>query len=99
MLNTDIADQNPRVADELTTRVRLAQEKMSEEGFSALIVYGNTKVVGSYRYLSGNFLDRCGWVSQGPARNDVTIFDGAAVVVPQTGDPVLLLEPVQMFDQ
>jgi Xaa-Pro aminopeptidase len=99
MLNTDIAEQNPRLADELTTRVRLAQGKMSEEGFSALIVYGNTKVVGSYRYLSGNFLDRCGWVSLGPTRSDVTIFDGAAVVVPQSGDPVLLLEPGQMFDQ
>jgi Xaa-Pro aminopeptidase len=62
-------------------------------------VYGNTKVVGSYRYLSGNFLDRCGWVSHGPTRDEVTIFDGAAVLVPQSGDPVLLLEPGQMFDQ
>ena len=99
MLNKDTAELQPRLSNELTTRVRLAQEKMSEEGFSALIVYGNSKVVGSYRYLSGNFLDRCGWVSQGPTRNDVTIFDGAAVVVPQVGDPVLLLEPGQMFDQ
>lgn len=99
MLNEDIAKQHPGLADELTTRVQLAQQKMAEEGFSALIVYGNTKVIGSYRYLSGNFLDRCGWVSQGPTRSDVTIFDGAAVVVPRAGDPVLLLEPGQMLDQ
>ena len=98
MLTTQ-AKQQPRFAAELTARVRRAQDRMSADGFSALIVYGNTKVVGSYRYLSGNFLDRCGWVSQGPTRNDVTIFDGAAVLVPQAGDPVLLLEPGQMFDQ
>jgi Xaa-Pro aminopeptidase len=99
MLNEDIAEQDPELADELTARVAAAQERMSEEGFSALIVYGNTKVVGSYRYLSGNYLDRCGWVSQGPTRSEMTIFDGAAVVVPQLGDPVILLEPGQMFDQ
>jgi Xaa-Pro aminopeptidase len=99
MLNKETAEQQQRFAAELTNRVRRAQDKMSREGLSALIVYGNTKVIGSYRYLSGNFLDRCGWVSQGPSRSDVTIFDGAAVVVPRTDDPVLLLEPGQMFDQ
>ena len=99
MLKTETATDHPRMAEELIDRVRRAQDTMSQEGFSALIVYGNTKVVGSYRYLSGNFLDRCGWVSQGPSRSEVTIFDGAAVVVPRTGDPVLLLEPGQMFDQ
>lgn len=99
MLNIETAEQDPRFAAELTARVRRAQDRMQEQGFSALIVYGNTKVVGSYRYLSGNFLDRCGWVSQGPTRDHVTIFDGAAVLVPQSGDPVLLLEPGQMFDQ
>ena len=99
MLKTETAEAQPHLAEELVDRIRRAQERMSQEGFSALIVYGNTKVVGSYRYLSGNFLDRCGWVSQGPGRGDVTIFDGAAVVVPRTGDTMLLLEPGQMFDQ
>jgi Xaa-Pro aminopeptidase len=99
VLNQETAEKQPGLAGELVDRVRRAQERMSAEGFSALIVYGNTKVVGSYRYLSGNFLDRCGWVSQGPTRGDVTIFDGAAVVVPRTGDPVLLLEQGQMLDQ
>jgi Xaa-Pro aminopeptidase len=99
MLNPETAEQDPLFAAELTARVRRAQHRMQEQGFSALIVYGNTKVVGSYRYLSGNFLDRCGWVSQGPTRDEVTIFDGAAVLIPQSGDPILLLEPGQMFDQ
>jgi len=99
MLNKETAEQHQTFSRELVNRVRRAQGEMAKKGLSALIVYGNTKVVGSYRYLSGNFLDRCGWVSHGPGRNDVTIFDGAAVVVPRTGDPVLLLEPGQMFDQ
>jgi Xaa-Pro aminopeptidase len=99
MLNPIAAEQNSEFSTDLTSRVQRAQERMTQDGISALLVYGNTKVVGSYRYLSGNFLDRCGWVSTGPTRRDVIIFDGAAVVVPRVGDPVLVLEPGQMFDQ
>ena len=53
MLKTETAADHPhgRGTDQC---VRRAQDRMSQEGFSALIVYGNTKVEGSYRYLSGN---------------------------------------------
>ena len=99
MLTDEAIQRDQPLADELVARVRRAQQEMARQGLSALIVYGNTKVIGSFRYLSGHLLDRCGWVSWGPTRQEVMIFDGAAVLVPQLGDPVLLLEPGQMFDQ
>ena len=70
---------------------------MQADRFDALIVYGNTKMGGSLRYLSGFFVDRTGWVSLGPSREDLFIFDGAALVVPTAGEPILLIEPGHMI--
>ena len=52
---------------------------------------------GSLRYLSGFFIDRTGWVSLGPSSDDLFIFDGAALVVPAAGEPILLIEPGHMI--
>ena len=81
---------------EIDGRVARVQAAMRDEGFDALIAYGNTKAGGSLRYLSGYFVDRTGWVSMGPHREDLFIFDAAGVVIPASGDPVLLIEPGHM---
>jgi Xaa-Pro aminopeptidase len=81
---------------EVDGRVARVQAAMRDEGFDALIVYGNTKAGGSLRYLSGYFVDRTGWVSMGPNREDIFIFDAAGVVVPASGSPILLIEPGHM---
>ena len=73
---------------EIDGRVARVQAAMRDEGFDALIAYGNTKAGGSLRYLSGYFVDRTGWVSMGPHREDLFIFDAAGVVIPASGDPV-----------
>ena len=83
---------------EIRARVERLQAAMATAGFDALIVYGNAKAKGSLTYLSGYFVDRTGWVSNGPTRDDVSIFDGAAVVVPARGEPVLLIESGHMVD-
>jgi Xaa-Pro aminopeptidase len=64
---------------------------METAGYSALLVFGNNKLYGSLRYLSGFFPDRAGWVSIGP--NDILLFEGAVLVVPASGEPLLLVEP------
>jgi Xaa-Pro aminopeptidase len=81
---------------EIANRVGRVQEAMKAQGFDALVVYGNTKAGGSVRYLSDYYVDRTGWVSLGPTGDDSFIFDAAGVVVPATGDPVLLIEPGHM---
>lgn len=87
---------DPRLRDEIARRVAAVQAAMGAEGLDAVIAYGNTKAAGSLRYLSGYFVDRTGWVSFGPSRDDVFIFDAAAVLVPASGDPILLIEPGHM---
>jgi Xaa-Pro aminopeptidase len=63
---------------------------MKELGYDALIVYGNNKVLGSLRYLTDYFPDRCGWTSIGP--NETYLFDGAAFLLPLHGENALLLD-------
>jgi Xaa-Pro aminopeptidase len=86
-----------RLRQDIGERVARVQDAMQRAGLDALVVYGNTKAGGSLRYLTGYFIDRTGWVSLGPTRDDVFIFDGAGVVVPASGDPVLLIEPGHMI--
>jgi Xaa-Pro aminopeptidase len=88
---------DPRLKEDIGRRVRAVQAAMVEQGLDAVIVYGNTKAGGSLRYLSGYFVDRTGWVSFGPTRDEVFVFDAAAVVVPASGDPILLIEPGHMI--
>jgi hypothetical protein len=64
---------------------------MEERGYAALLVFGNNKLYGSLRYLSGYFTDRAGWISLGP--DDVYLFEGAVLVVPLEDEPVLLVDP------
>jgi Xaa-Pro aminopeptidase len=64
---------------------------MEERGFAALLVFGNNKLYGSLRYLSGYYTDRAGWISLGP--EDIYLFEGALLVVPLEDDPVLLVDP------
>jgi Xaa-Pro aminopeptidase len=90
-----IADPVPR---EVARRVADVQSRLREDGLDALIVYGNTKASGGLRYLTNYYVDRTGWVSLGPSRDDIFIFDGAGVVVPAQGDPVLLVEPGMFVD-
>jgi Xaa-Pro aminopeptidase len=90
-----LADE--RLRSDIAGRIARVQEAMAVEGFDAVVVYGNNKAGGSLRYLTGYFVDRTGWVSFGPTRDDVFIFDAAAVVVPVRGDPILLIEPGHMI--
>jgi Xaa-Pro aminopeptidase len=88
---------NAELKADISRRVANVQAAMRDEGFDALVVYGNTKAGGSLRYLTGYFVDRTGWVSFGPTRDDVFVFDAAGVVVPASGDPILLIEPGHMI--
>ena len=90
--------RNSELAAEISRRVQRLQTSMQERGVDALVVYGNAKHAGSLRYLSGFSVDRTGWVSFGPHRDEVFVFDGAGVVVGATGDPILLIEPGHMVD-
>jgi Xaa-Pro aminopeptidase len=87
------------MSEELAGRLSRVQGRMSEKGFDAIIVYGDYKLCGSLRYLSGYFPDRTGWISTGPNRSDVRIFGGGAVFIPRDGEAILLVEPGSMLDQ
>ena len=76
---------------EVDRRLGELRERIDGAGYSALIVFGNNKLYGSLRYLSGFFPDRAGWISVGP--RDVYLFEGTVLVVPADGDPILLVEP------
>ena len=75
---------------EIKGRVAATKKKMTELGYDALIVYGNNKVLGSLRYLTDYFPDRCGWTSI--SANETYLFDGAAFLLPSNGDNYLLLD-------
>src|SRR5271157_2835870 len=75
---------------EIDRRIERTREEMSKKGYDALIVYGNNKVYGSLRYLTDYFPDRCGWISL--SGKETYLFDGAALLLPRTGEPVLLLD-------
>jgi Xaa-Pro aminopeptidase len=72
---------------------------MRDEGLTGLVVYGNSKINGSVRYLSGYWPDRGGWLAVGPQRSDIRIFDGATLVVPQAGEAVLVFDKGQLLDR
>jgi Xaa-Pro aminopeptidase len=76
---------------EVTHRHAAARSAMAAAGFSALLVYGDNKLYGNLRYLSGIFPDRAGWVSL--TSNTRYVFEGALVLLPLDGEPSLLLEP------
>jgi len=84
-------DDQSTVCAEIESRLRAARGAMVAKGYSALIVYGNNKLVGSLRYLTGFFPDRAGWISLG--RDEIFLFEGAALVLPIDHEPVLLVEP------
>ncbi len=76
---------------EVSNRLDAARSAMAKSGFSALLVYGDNKLYGSLRYLSGVFPDRAGWIS--PTGDTRFIFEGGLVLLPIEGEPTLLLEP------
>ena len=77
--------------DEVDQRLVRVRDLMRERGYGALLVYGNNKVQGSLRYLSGYFPDRGGWLAVfGPERSDIHIFDGATLFLPLEGEPVVV---------
>ena len=79
---------------EIDGRIEKTREVMKQRGYDALVIYGNNKVYGSLRYLTDYFPDRAGWTSLGP--RETYLFEGAALVVPFAGEPVLLLDPGMM---
>ena len=80
-----------RLQTEVAQRHAAARAAMAAAGFSALLVYGDNKLYGNLRYLSGVFPDRAGWVSL--THSTVFVFEGALVLLPLEGEPTLLLEP------
>ncbi len=76
---------------EIDGRIERVRLEMAKKGYDALIVYGNNKVYGSLRYLTDYFPDRCGWISL--SGTETYLFDGAALVLPKSGEPVLVLDP------
>lgn len=75
---------------EIDQRIEKTRRAMEERGYGALVVYGDNKVFGSLRYLTDYFPDRAGWVSLDPT--ETYLFEGAALVLPIKGEPVLLLD-------
>lgn len=76
---------------EVSNRLKAARSAMAEAGLSGLLVYGDNKLYGSLRYLTGVFPDRAGWIS--PTADVRYIFEGGLILVPAEGEPTLLLEP------
>lgn len=87
------------LAAEIPARIARVRARMAEEGLDALLVYGNNKVNGSLRYLSGYFPDRGGWLATGPTRADISIFDATTLVLPLEGEPVLVFDKGQLLDR
>ena len=87
------------LCEEVDARIERAREAMRAEGFDALLVYGNNKINGSLRYLSGYWPDRGGWLAVGPHRRNVGVFDGATLLLPSDGDPVLVFDVGQLLDR
>lgn len=85
--------------DEVAERLDRARSELDRRGLDALIVYGNNKMNGSLRYLSGYWPDRGGWLATGPHRDRIKIFDAATLVVPRHGEPVLVLDKGQLLDR
>lgn len=81
--------------EEIDRRIKRTKEEMAKRGYDALIVYGNNKVYGGLRYLTDYFPDRCGWISLGGT--ETYLFDGAALLLPQNGEPLLLLDTGMML--
>ena len=76
---------------EIQTRIKNVRNAMEKKKFEALIVYGDNKIFGSLRYLTNYFPDRAGWISLGSKHT--YLFEGASLILPLEGDPVLLLDP------
>src|SRR5260370_39174600 len=76
---------------EVSNRLGDGRSAMAKSGFTALLAYGDNKLYGSLRYLSGVFPDRAGWIS--PTGDTRFVFEGGLVLLPIEGDSTLLLEP------
>jgi Xaa-Pro aminopeptidase len=87
------------LSDEVESRIDAVRTRMAAEGLSTLIVYANNKINGSLRYLTGYWPDRGGWLAAGPTRADIKIFDGAMLVLPLQGEPVLVFDKGQLLDR
>src|SRR3989442_12040741 len=80
-----------RLQAEYAHRHAAARSAMAAAGFSALLVYGDNKLYGNLRYLTGIFPDCGGWISLTPTT--LCVFEGALVLLPLEGEPTLSLEP------
>jgi Xaa-Pro aminopeptidase len=87
------------LCDQVEARIARTRDAMRDAGFSALVVYGNTKVHGALRYLSGYWPDRSGWLAAGPDRRHTRIFDAAMLVLPLDSEPVLVFDKGQLLDR
>lgn len=85
--------------DEIQDRIARARHEMEQRGYDALLVYGNNKMNGSLRYLSGYWPDRGGWLATGPTRSDIKIFDGATLLIARGAEPMLVLDKGQLLDR
>src|SRR5258708_32507255 len=82
---------------EVSNRLEAARSAMAKSGFTALLAYGDNKLYGSLRYLSGVFPDRAGWIS--PTGDTRFVFEGGLGLLPIEGEPTLLPEPGPTFAQ
>jgi len=87
------------LCDQVALRCDRARQVMKEKGFAALLIYGNNKINGALRYMTGYFPDRGGWIALGADRDRIHIFDAATLVLPAVGEPVLALDPGQLLDR
>jgi Xaa-Pro aminopeptidase len=85
--------------EEVQDRIERVRQQMEESGYDALLVYGNNKINGSLRYLSGYWPDRGGWLATGPHRSDIKIFDGATLLIARGAEPLLVLDKGQLLDR
>jgi len=75
---------------EFEERIKKVRKRMTEEKLDALIAYGDTKITGNVRYLSGYSARFGGYVCT--SRSEWVTFGRAAVVVPLEGEPTLITD-------
>lgn len=85
------------LVDEIAARQKATRRALEEAGLGGLLVFGNARVNGALRYLSGYFPDRVGSYALGA--KSVHVFDGALLWVPLDGPTVLVCERGQVLDR
>lgn len=76
---------------DISARIETTTSTMAEAGYDALVVYGNTEVHGSIRYLSDYVPDH--GTTMVTADGTINVTDGAALLLTPDDDPTLMIEP------